>query len=222
MSASRFASLLVPSLLLLIAAAQTQTEAPHGVIHGTVIGQDGRPAGGIWLAAQRRDVPTGSIVPHVEADDAGNYRFERLPPGKYLVLADDQKRGYSWYSTAPHGPASEKNEVTLSRGNPQAELNFQLPPQSGFLSVKLIDANTGAVIPTMDLTIKNADEDRTLVVSIGSSSDEVVNIPPNRDLLLHVTANGYREWQESIGVGKPIHLAPGERMQMQVRLQPAE
>lgn len=221
----QIAGLLVPVLLLVSAAAQTQPEALQGMIHGTVIGQDGMPAAGITLAAQRRDLPSGGPARHAVADKSGNYCFEKLPLGKYLVIADDEKRGYASYSTAPHG--TEKTQVTLTVDNPEAELSFQLPPRGGFLSLKLIDAETGALIPAIDLTVTNADASRSLVFReesppgyVGSAADRATNIPSNRDLLLHVSAKGYREWDQSVGVGKPIHVAPGEWVKMEVHLQP--
>ncbi len=51
-------------------------------------------------------------------------------------------------------------------------------------------------------------------------STHVVLIPRDQDLLLHVSANGFGEWQESVGGGKPIHLPSGTRLKLNVRLVP--
>jgi hypothetical protein len=42
----------------------------------------------------------------------------------------------------------------------------------------------------------------------------------DQDLLLHVIADGFREWQESVGEGKFIHLPSGERLKLDVQLVP--
>jgi hypothetical protein len=37
-------------------------------------------------------------------------------------------------------------------------------------------------------------------------SNHLILLPPDKSLLLHVTSDGYREWDES------LHLAPGSRV----------
>ena len=53
-------------------------------------------------------------------------------------------------------------------------------------------------------------------------SNKVILIPPAKSLLLHIWSDGFREWNESIGKGKPIHLASGARLKIDVQLEPAE
>jgi hypothetical protein len=53
-----------------------------------------------------------------------------------------------------------------------------------------------------------------------SSSDRVVLIPPDRDLLLHVTSWGFHEWDESAGRGKPIRVPSGNRLELYMQLEP--
>jgi hypothetical protein len=60
------------------------------------------------------------------------------------------------------------------------------------------------------------------VFSISCYSNHVVLIPPEKNLLLHVTSDGYREWDESAGRGKPLHLASGARITLDIQLDPVE
>jgi hypothetical protein len=53
-------------------------------------------------------------------------------------------------------------------------------------------------------------------------SNHVILIPPDKSLLLHISSDGFREWNESIGKGKPIHLASGARLKIDVQLEPTE
>lgn len=53
-------------------------------------------------------------------------------------------------------------------------------------------------------------------------STHVVLIPPDQELLLHVSADGFHEWQESLGRGKPIHVTSGERLKLNVQLAPVK
>ena len=68
------------------------------MIHGTVIGQDGKPAKGIGLEAYPVGVPLNSRLPETRTNDAGEYRFERMLWGKYTVRAEDESAGYSLHS----------------------------------------------------------------------------------------------------------------------------
>jgi hypothetical protein len=149
--------------------------------------------------------------------------FEHLQFGPYVVYGDDEERGYSNFSTGPNasGFSWKAPRVELSAAYPEREVNWQLPPPAGSLSINLRDAMTGAVIPELQLTITEADPQRTFLGKYQSATIRTMLIPSDRDVLLHVSADGYGEWRESVGIGKPIHLAPGERMQLEVRLEPS-
>jgi len=48
----------------------------------------------------------------------------------------------------------------------------------------------------------------------------LVLLPANKELLLHVVADGFQEWHESVGVGRAVRLASGERLTLEVQLEP--
>jgi hypothetical protein len=52
-------------------------------------------------------------------------------------------------------------------------------------------------------------------------SDRIVLVPPDRNLLLHVKSDGFREWDESIGTGKPVNVPSGNRVTLDVQLDPS-
>jgi hypothetical protein len=60
------------------------------------------------------------------------------------------------------------------------------------------------------------------VLTMSCYSNHVILIPPDKNLLLHITSGGFREWNESIGKGKLIHLASGSHLKLDVQLDPAE
>jgi hypothetical protein len=212
---------LVGALLLATAAAQQHDEPlPKGTIYGVVIGQDGRPAKGIGLTACPLGVPLAAKLPHTKTNDAGEYRFENIPWwGRYSVYAEDEEAGYSSFSNGPAGDIRPQ-EVEITPEHPEAEFRLYLPPQAGFLKVKLTDQATGDAIAAMLVELRRTDKQKSLVFSMSCYSTRVVLIPPNEDLLLHVSADGFREWQESLGEGKSIHLASGSQLQLDVQLVP--
>ena len=211
--------------LFLVAAAlaqQQQTSGPNGVIHGTVIGQDGKPAGGIGLEAWPLGVsPLATRLPWTRANDVGEYRFDKIPWwGKYRVHAEDNEAGYSVFSTDEG--RNDPPEVELTPEHPAAEMKVWLPPKAGFLQIHLTNRRTGATISGMQVALAPMESPKQQLFSISCYADRVVLIPPNKNLLLHVTSDGYREWDESAGKGKPLHLASGARITLDIQLDPLD
>ena len=208
--------------LLGAAAARQQDESgPKGVIHGSVIGQDGKPAKGIALEAWPLGVPLAARLPMTRTNDVGEYRFEKIPwSGKYSVRAEDDDAGYSIFSTGEG--RNEPPEVELTPEHPEAEMKVYLPPKAGFLHIRLTNRRTGAVISGMRVALAPMESPEQQVFSISCDSKHVVLIPPEKNLLLHVTSDGYREWDGSVGGGKPLHLASGVRLTLDIQLDPID
>ena len=113
------------------------------------------------------------------------------------------------------------SDVILSAEHPEAEFNFQLPPKAGFVHIHLTNMRTGAIISGMFYHLEPQDDPR-LFQSGSSGSDYVILIPPDKDMLLHITDPGFLEWRESVGTGKFIRLGPGESITFDVQLEPAD
>ena len=213
--------ILVCGLWLSAAAAQTHAEFPDtGVIYGTVINQDGTPAKGLILNASPLGVPLAMALPWTKTNDTGAFRFQRLPLGRYTVFAQDEEQGYSSFSTGPAGPGKPP-EVQLTTEQPEAEFNLRLPPRAGFLLFHLTNQSTGAPISGVEVTVMSADNPSRPIFGGGQSSSKPVLVPTDKNLLLHVTSWGFREWNQSVGKGRPVRIAPGDRLTLGVQLQPA-
>jgi hypothetical protein len=210
--------------LLLSAVSAQQNDEPHpkGVIYGIAIGQDGQPAKRIGLTAEPLGVPLSAALPHTRTNDAGEYRFENVPWwGRYTVYADDENEGYSSFSTGPAGDSSPP-EVEITPEHPEAELKVLLPPKAGFIQIHLTNQKTGAGISGMRVALMPTESPASPLFTMSCSSNHVVLIPPERDFLLHLSSEGFREWSESIGKGKPVHLASGDHLKIDVQLEPTE
>ena len=212
-------------VLLLLAGASAQQNdksRPNGVIHGIAIGQDGQPATRIGLTAQPLGVGLGAKLPHVRTNDAGEYRFENLPWwGRYTVYVDDQEAGYSDFSTGSEGE-SQPSEVELAPEHPEAELKVLCPPKAGFIQIHLTNQRTGAGISAMRVALMAIEKPSSALFTMSCYSNHVILVAPNKNLLLHITSDGFREWNESIGKGKLINLTSGGHLKIDVQLEPAE
>jgi hypothetical protein len=58
--------------------------------------------------------------------------------------------------------------------------------------------------------------------TISCYSNHVILVAPDRNILLHVTSNGFLEWDESIGRGKPLSLLSGTRLKLALQLEPSD
>jgi len=204
----------VACLMLVGAIAQKHAE-PRGVIYGIATTQDGHPAKGIKLTVDPiGDFILGSVLPSVTTNQAGEYRIENLQLLSYRVYAEDQDGGYSSFSTG-FGSGS----VTLTSEDPTAEYRVSLPPRAGFLQIHLTNRRTGAGIPAIRIVLTLAEKPEMRFTS-NAYSNAAILVPPDKDLLLHVVSDGFAEWEESLGAGKPINLASGSRLTLDVQLEP--
>jgi hypothetical protein len=106
-------SVFVGLILFSLAAAQQQA-AQDGMLYGVAITCVGDRAKGVALTAMPIGVPLATALPHTKTNQFGEYRFKNLPwCGKYTVYADDEKAGFSTYSTGTVGN-SETPEVEIT------------------------------------------------------------------------------------------------------------
>ena len=190
------------------------------VIFGHVVDQNNQPAKQIEVEGMPLGVALGAILPRSRTDENGNYRLGVPWWGRYTVYANDLNAGYSSFTTPPADP-DHLAEVTVSTDHPQAEFDFQLPRKAGFLHFHLTNAKTGAPISRIEVTVALKGPPARLVYSDGTSADKSFLVPSNKDVLLHVTSWGYKEWDKSVGGGKAIRLAPGAELTLNVKLNPA-
>jgi hypothetical protein len=214
-------TLVVVGLSLLAVALVRQNDEPRAVIHGIVLGQDRQPAKRIGLTAEPLGVALGAKLPNTRTNDAGEYRFENVPWwGKYTVYADDEDAGYSSFSTGPVADSAPP-EVEVTAEHPEGVLNVVLPPKAGFIQIHLTNRKTGAVIPAMRVALMSEGKPASPVFTMSCYSTQVILIPPEKNFLLHVTSDGFREWNENAGKGKLVHLASGANLKIDVQLEAA-
>lgn len=210
----------VALFLLPFAVAQRNESQPNGLIYGTVVEPDGSPARGIKLVACPEG-PLGTALPSTTSNDAGEYRFENLFWwGRYRVHAEDDDAGYSPYSTGPG--RNEPREVNLTLQHREAQMKVHLPSKAGFLHIHLTNRRTGAVISGMAISVTSSEHPYSLLYSMSCYSRRVVLLPPDKDVLLHVKSEGFEEWDESAGKGKPLRLTSGVQLTLDIQLEPAK
>jgi hypothetical protein len=199
---------------LTVSGSGQESQEFAGEIHGIVVGQDGQPAKGMRLGAVIQCSGACAVsMRDTITNQAGEYRFRRLPLGKYSVFKE-------W-------GAPTLGVVELTVDHPNAELRAELPPKVGILMIHLTDRGTGAIIPRVLVKIKVADapDSRWSEVWADSSNclffpDCAIPVPPDEQLFVHVSSTGFHEWDESAGKGKPILVHSGTRLTLDIQLDP--
>jgi len=211
-------------LMLHVTSAQRNDgPKPSGrVIHGIAVTEDGQPAKQIALTAKPLGVAVGAILPHSRTNSVGEYRFENVPWwGRYTIYADDEEAGYSSFSTGSGGN-SAPSEVEITPEHPEAQLTVVIPPKAGFIYIHLTNRKTGADISGMRVALMTEKDPVLPVATMSCYSNQVILVPPDTNILLHITSDGFREWDESAGKGKAVRLASGTRLKLDVQLEPVE
>jgi hypothetical protein len=76
-----------------------QSEQPirpgFGAVAGRVVDvQSGKPIAEAEVMAERDDTPGPGKIPHISADNAGNFFLTDLPPGTYVIAASKEQDNY--------------------------------------------------------------------------------------------------------------------------------
>lgn len=191
-----------------------------GSIVGTVVDEDGKPVLGpsIGYAYSTKDGRSSGSSGSNVADGS----FELATPlGKIELNASAPLSGY-WYNDA----SPYKQTVVLTAANPTAHVRLKVGPKPAVLVLMVSDRITGKAID--DFVI------RTFGNSGGSGgglayfpqTDEggrEVPISPLFDILLEVTAKGYKNWFYSNPADPSdptFRLESGERKTVQITMQP--
>jgi hypothetical protein len=217
-----WSSCLIVLLVLSPAMAQQQERVVNGVIHGVVTTSTGEPAKDVRLRATPLGTGGSGGVLETKTNSEGKYRFHNPPSwGTYRIYADDEAAGYSRVSTGP-SPGNSISEVEITREHPDAECNFSLPPKAGLIQIHLTNRRTGIAISEMTLWVAPSETPELGLFGMSGRSDSLILVPPDRNLLLHVTARGFREWDDSIGRGRPVYVPSENRLTLDVQLDPVD
>jgi hypothetical protein len=229
-----------PALALLLSACMFgqqsgPTAASQGsTIHGVLIGQDGQPARKITVAALWI-CPAGSKSCRISngravTDQNGEFRFNRVGLGKYAAFAEDQEAGYGYGASSVADDPRYTGVAEITLEHPDAELRLFLPPQAGFLDVRLTDQSTGTEISTVTVSVALADNPNAnrFQTTFERSNCELfghnvcyVLIPPDTQVIVRVSSPGYEGWDgKNDTTERPLRIASGDRVTWEVRLKP--
>jgi len=187
----------------------------NGAISGTVVDENGVPVSEAKVNAEPEDRRPGSLLLHyVETDSGGHFMISRLAWGKYKLFAKKDDSGYpdmrwSFYSDDIFPTA------TVTPTAPDVEVQIQLAPKAAVLTGSIANALTGAPLNAGLKLTRAVPPHKWISTSVPPNYR--VLLPPSSDILLEVSAPGFRTWTP----GHPLRLAPGAELRMDISLEPS-
>jgi hypothetical protein len=146
----------------------------------------------------------------------GRFQIEQLRVGTYRVFAIKEEEGYATENQSPG------QIVTITNEQPLAVVTVRMSPNGGILALSVKDKTTGKPIPEVMLTYQAID-----ATSTGSGrhpSNFRLTLPTATDLIVVVSAKGYKSWfyADPSDSSRPVvRLEPGEERVVDVELVPS-
>ena len=215
-------------VLLTVRLSALEIEGPNcnGTIHGVVVDGAGQRGPGIKVEAEPLGVDLSYVLPSVRTDGRGEYHFQNLCAGKWTVVAIDEKTAFpgatahlnAWLYDSP------VPTVKLTARRLHAELRVSIPPKPAFMVTHITDRETKQEVLRFTIKIRAPGQHRgPREVSFSCDpmfKDSELPIPPDKDVIVHVGADGFHEWRQSAGHGKALHVRSGTRATFEAELEP--
>jgi hypothetical protein len=215
--------LVVSFLLATSAFAQDAFQSPKckGVLRGEAARENGQRVVGLDLTLEPLGVDFDHVLPRTKTERTGRYRFEHICPSRYTVRVEGEGHGHpAYYHLIFRQLTSRVHEVRLTAEHLDANLPVDVPPKPDWLVVRAIDRQTKAEISDVTVRMTLPGTPNNPLSELGPASREGVPVPPDRDVLVHLNSDGFREAKETEGSGKVVHISSGTRVTMRAHLDP--
>ena len=202
-----------------------QTDAEMGLIDGTVLYEDGRPAKGATVYSSPLARPIIGIIPHADTDETGHFRID-IPSswfGKFAVAAMKEDEDYPDMSKQFYSDGKFKT-ITLTSVHPTETVIIHLGPKAGVLVGTVAEAVSNTPLSPC-VEFRRATEPSNFLSASGLVKPQYkLLIPPDTDILVKISLDGYKTWYYPGTLdharATPVRLGPGERKAADIRLEP--
>ena len=125
---------------------------PQGAISGRVIDEDGDPVGNAMVSAEKYAYDSGHrlLIPAdtAQANDRGEFRLGKLPPGRYYVMASTGINPSAMMQAPPPAPKDGSPEMGYVR--------TYYPKATDVAAAGTIDVAAGADLPGFVITLQKS------------------------------------------------------------------
>jgi hypothetical protein len=202
-------------IALAVCISSLSTAQNFGRIAGTVVDEQWQVVDGATVCLAESSGNSSAINCRTPTEH-GQFQIPELRFGTYGIFAINEAEGYSI------GNQSPGDEVTISAANPAPEITVRLRPGGAVLSGIVRDKINGK--PVNGITVQYLDIDGKASGSslLPSDGEFHVTLPPECDLVIIISAKGYKGWvyTDSSSPRPVLRLGAGERKQVDVQLEP--
>jgi hypothetical protein len=195
----------------------------RGTIATRVIDESGKPISGVTVQMLPTDQPNPTGVVRACLTDESGSCSQVLKLGKYYIVPMKQSEGYPDLSFNFYGHGKWKWRIAITRLKPNASETVRLGPKAATVILHATNALTGFHIQHVALMLRSASDEHDFL-STNLDQDSKFLIPPNEDVLVEVSADGYKAAkllnQTAGGRTRGLFLRPGEIKEFHIALQP--
>jgi hypothetical protein len=145
------------------------------------------------------------------------------PNHHYKVYAEKERDGYPDMMLGMYNPKDDASVALATSEAAVVGTTVHIGPKAARLKWNVRDAVSGNSINTPTFSFQRRDNG----ASAGGTAlaDEGVLVPSDTDLIMEISARGYRDWYYGEALDKStavsLRILPGEEKTLQVRLQPS-
>jgi hypothetical protein len=206
-------------LLAFVACATSVAAAQNiGRIAGTVLDEHGQVVEDATVCVSQGSESGSTTINCRIFTDHGQFQIPETRFGSYGVFAIKEAEGYSIENQSPG------QKVTVSAGNPAPEVTVRLRPGGAVLSGTARDKTNGKPVKGIGVQYLDVDGKASGFSPVASDGEFHVTLPPECDLVIIVSAKGYKGWvyTDPLNPSRPVlRLAAGERKQLDIQLEPS-
>jgi len=196
---------------------------PDGAITVNVVNENDVPLIGatVWILSMDGKARV-SAVPECLTDWTGTCSLSHLPLGKYLITAMKESDGY------PNGenPLFNHNRTHVIAevlpGKLDVHVSYKAGPKAAAIVVDVVDAVTGIRIKNPTIVLRSP-TDPKIWMSAGPDKNSKILFPPDEDVLVEVSAEGYKPWHFEATSGEmhghALHLHSGDARNLEITME---
>ena len=187
---------LISFILLSALIGEVPALSANGAIRVTVIDQSGHPVSGATVRFDQRTERVLGVVPECVTDAAGVCTRRNLRLDSFTVSAKKKADGYPDTSFDLYRNDRTPVVTTLTAQHPDSEVVVTVGPKAAILLLHPLDETSRDHILSYQVILRDAKNAKEFV-GIGVSQDSLVLVPPNKNVVVEVIANGYKTWSSS-------------------------
>lgn len=203
-------------LAFLACVIYSATAQDVGRITGTVLDEHGQTVETATVCLSKTAGGSTTINCQVSTDH-GQFQMPKIGFGTYSVFAINEAEGFSIENQSPG------QKVTVSAAKPSPDVTVRLRPGGAVLSGTVRDKSSGKPVKGVSVQYLDVDGRASGSSPFASNGELHVTLPPDCDLVIIVSASGYKGWvyTDPSNPSRPVlRLAAGERKQLDVELEP--